>query len=368
MSPADDESTEMHKKPLDSSTADRLLSGGVAPGDAPPGLRDLARLIQAAKPLAWAGGGVLEEQVVAAFAAALRTPVDASESVYEAKKRMLTNWLSVKTAAIAAVGAAVVFGGGAVAAATGSLPGPVQSAVSGALSHVGISVPNPDSHHAPQASGDAGTTNSHGSPAAGGGAGTANSQAGGQNGSGSGQNATAFGQCTAWAAATKGTNSASGNAQDKFPQLTADAKAQGETVAQFCANVSPPPATTTPSSSDGSSGTGAPSTPNGQPSSTPGGPPLSTPDGPPSSVPGGPPTSVPHGPPSSVPNGHPSSTPDGPPTSVPGGPPTSVPHGPPSSVPNGPPTSTPNGPPSSVPGGPPSSLPSQSHGGGATAR
>jgi len=162
MSPANDGPTDMHRKPLDSSTADRLLGGGVVPDDAPPGLRDLARLIQAAKPVAWAGGGVVEDQVVAAFAATVRTPV--AESGNECRKRMLTHWLSIKTAAIAAVGAAVVLGGSAAAAAAGSLPGPVQSAVSGALSHVGISVPNPnpDSRHAPLASSGAGTGNSHG--------------------------------------------------------------------------------------------------------------------------------------------------------------------------------------------------------------
>ena len=150
MSPANEGPIELHRKSLDSGIADRLFGGGIVPDDAPPELRDVALLVEAAKPLAWSVGGAVEDQVVAAFAASLRTPVAASESGYEAKKRMLTSWLSIKTAAIAAVGAAAVLGGGAAAAAAGSLPGPVQSAVSGALSHVGISVPNPDSRHTPR--------------------------------------------------------------------------------------------------------------------------------------------------------------------------------------------------------------------------
>ena len=47
MNPADDEVTEMHRLPFDTSTADRFLAGRVVPDDAPPGLRDLAMLIQA---------------------------------------------------------------------------------------------------------------------------------------------------------------------------------------------------------------------------------------------------------------------------------------------------------------------------------
>ena len=47
MNPADDEATEMHRLPFDTSTADRFLAGRVVSDDAPPGLRDLAMLIQA---------------------------------------------------------------------------------------------------------------------------------------------------------------------------------------------------------------------------------------------------------------------------------------------------------------------------------
>jgi hypothetical protein len=290
MNPADDEATEMLRLPFDSSTAERFLAGGVAPEDAPPGLRDVAMLVQAAKPPASAGGGAVEDQMVAAFAGAVRTPVGTSGNVYEGKKRMLTKLLSAKAAAIAGIAAVAVLGGGAAAAAAGSLPAPVQSAVSSGLTHVGISVPHP---------------NRHASPHAGLGAGNAKGQGSAPGNSGPASTADAYGQCTAWAAATKDTGSsgASSNAQDTFPKLTADAAAKGETIAQFCATVSRPskvPATS--GSSDSSSGTGPPSSVRvGPPSSVPVGPPSSVPVGPPSSVPVGPPSSVPVGPPSSVP-------------------------------------------------------------------
>src|SRR5689334_17636845 len=55
---------------------------------------------------------------------------------------MITQLLSGK--ALAALAAATILSGGAAAAATGSLPDPVQSTVSNSLSHVGVDVPNPD--------------------------------------------------------------------------------------------------------------------------------------------------------------------------------------------------------------------------------
>jgi len=171
--------------------------------------------------------------------------------------------------------AAVVLGGGGAVAAAGSLPAPVQSVVSSGLTHVGISVPNPNSHASPHASLRGGNANSHASPHASLGAGNANSQASGHGNSGSASSANAYGQCTAWAAANKGTstNSNSSNAQDSFPQLTADAQAKSETIQAFCASVSPPSTVpTTSGSSDGSTGSGAPS-------GTPAGPPASIPSG-----------------------------------------------------------------------------------------
>lgn len=229
MNPADDEATEMHRLPFDSSTADRFLAGGVVPEDAPPGLKDLAMLVQAAKPPASTGGGAVEDQMVAAFpaAAGVRTPVGASGNVDEGKKRMLTKLLSAKAAAVAGIAAVAVLGGGAAAAAAGSLPAPVQIRGVSGLTHIGISVPHPNSHASPHASLGAGKAKGQGSA---------------PGNSGSDSTADAYGQCTAWAAATKGTSTsgASSNAQDTIPKLTADAATKGETIAQFCASVSRP--------------------------------------------------------------------------------------------------------------------------------
>ena len=64
---------------------------------------------------------------------------------------MLTKLKSAKAAVAAATLVALFAGGTAAAAATGSLPVPAQSAVSGALAHVGVSVPGPNSHANPHA-------------------------------------------------------------------------------------------------------------------------------------------------------------------------------------------------------------------------
>jgi len=320
MSLTDDERDEMRGLLMDAGRADAFLAGRVAPDDAPPGLRDLATLIQAAKPPASAGGGAVEGQAVAAFAAAVRAPVGVSANVREGKNGMIVKLLSVKVAVVAAT---LAFGATAAAAATGSLPSPIQSAVSGGLSDISISVPNPNSHASSHATLAGGNANSHASPHAKLGAGNAkdhpsshaglgagnakdhpSSHAGlgagnanGQGNSGSSATADAYGQCTAWAAATLHTSVSGIQAQDTFPKLRALAQAQGETIAQYCATVtrpSPPPSTL------GSTHV---------PTSTPAGPPTSIPAGPPTSVPAGPPTSTPAGPPTSIPAGRPSGVP-----------------------------------------------------------
>ena len=281
MSLTDDERDEMRGLLMDAGRADAFLAGRVAPDDAPPGLRDLATLIQAAKPPASAGGGAVEGQAVAAFAAAVRAPVGVSANVREGKNGMIVKLLSVKVAVVAAT---LAFGATAAAAATGSLPSPIQSAVSGGLSDISISVPNPNSHASSHATLAGGNANSHASPHAKLGAGNAkdhpSSHAGlgagnanGQGNSGSSATADAYGQCTAWAAATLHTSVSGIQAQDTFPKLRALAQAQGETIAQYCATVtrpSPPPSTL------GSTHV---------PTSTPAGPPTSIPAGRPSGVP-----------------------------------------------------------------------------------
>jgi hypothetical protein len=56
---------------------------------------------------------------------------------------MLTKLLPAKVAAVAAT---ITIGAATAAAATGNLPNSAQTATSGALSHIGISLPKPNSH------------------------------------------------------------------------------------------------------------------------------------------------------------------------------------------------------------------------------
>jgi hypothetical protein len=56
---------------------------------------------------------------------------------------MLTKLLPAKVAALAAT---ITIGAATAAAATGNLPNSAQTATSGAMSHVGISIPKPNSH------------------------------------------------------------------------------------------------------------------------------------------------------------------------------------------------------------------------------
>lgn len=130
----------MRRKRLDDHTADRLAGGAVTPEDAPPGLAEVAGLLQAARVPAAPEELPAEAATVASMrAVVLERPVP----VPARRNQVLSRILTAKTAAAAAAGA-VVLGGGAAAAANGLLPNAAQSAVSSALSHVGINVPDPD--------------------------------------------------------------------------------------------------------------------------------------------------------------------------------------------------------------------------------
>ncbi len=249
---------------LDPELEERLLSGALHPDDAPPELRHLARVVQAARPQPVSGSPV-EQSVVSAFVA--NAPGVAGQVQLVGRKRMLTKFMTVKAASLAA--GLLLVGGGAAAAATGSLPAPVQSGLSGGLSHVGISIPNPHASKQGKAhAADHGSTGAdHGSAAA------DNSQAG---------SADLYGQCTAWTAVTKAmanNPTAAGHSQANFPKLAAAAKAGNESIAQLCATVSRPSegSTTTTTSTTPPTGTEPPH---------PTGPPTSVPEGPPSSLPG----------------------------------------------------------------------------------
>jgi hypothetical protein len=127
-----------NRPPLDDDSATRMLQGLVHADDAPPGYGAAAGLLAAAaRPVA------IDEDAatatVSAMVEAIRDSAPAPQT--SRRKSMLTKLLAGK--ALAALGVVALTASGA-AAATGSLPTPVQSAVSGAASHVGVDLPNPN--------------------------------------------------------------------------------------------------------------------------------------------------------------------------------------------------------------------------------
>lgn len=111
---------------IDEQTADRLVSGTVAPDDAPPGYARLATLVRAAQ-VPGSPGELVGEGAVASMAAAIVSntliPMNAracATSPTRKRNRMLTKVLTAKAATAATV---ALFGlGTAAAAATGALP------------------------------------------------------------------------------------------------------------------------------------------------------------------------------------------------------------------------------------------------------
>ena len=193
-----------------SDSIDALIAGSVAPDDLPDGAARVARLLTALRsPTASPGGG--EQEAVTAIAATLAASPVSIESVR--RRRMLPQ---VLTAKVAAAGAAVLLLGTGAAAATGSLPDAAQSTVSRALSHVSVSVPDPDDHAA-----DAGR------------AGDAD-EAVGPDATGSAMK----GLCTAWAARGKGDEPRGESANSTaFTNLRHTARDAGMLVKEYCADV-----------------------------------------------------------------------------------------------------------------------------------
>jgi len=118
--------------------ADRLLSGHLNVDNVGEDLHDVARVFAAIRTpdnAHQATGGAFE-----AFTSSLRDGTAPTEG--SSRKSLLTKRLTGK--ALAVLAAATILSGGAAAAATGSLPDPVQSAVAKTLSHVSVDVPNPN--------------------------------------------------------------------------------------------------------------------------------------------------------------------------------------------------------------------------------
>jgi hypothetical protein len=136
---------DMHGPAIDESTADRLLTGRLAPDDAPPGFVGLAAMIRAATGPATSAESKRDAAVIAAALVAVRS----SQPMYRSASRrrsMLSKLLSAKVAGL--VAGAVLGSTGVAAAATGNLPAPAQTAVSDAMSHVSVSVPSGNRHGA----------------------------------------------------------------------------------------------------------------------------------------------------------------------------------------------------------------------------
>src|SRR5207244_12576618 len=110
------------------------------PDDAPPGYGAVAgRLASAAQP------APVDEDAAATTVSAMVEAIRGSASTPQMSRRtsMLKKLLAGK--ALAAVGIVALTASGA-AAATGSLPDPVQGVVAGAVSHVGVDLPQPGDH------------------------------------------------------------------------------------------------------------------------------------------------------------------------------------------------------------------------------
>ncbi|MGH9300684.1 MAG: hypothetical protein ACRD0E_02255 [Acidimicrobiales bacterium] len=139
--------------PFNDTAASAFLEGRIVADDAPPGYQDVANLILSARAPAVAGELVDQDYVVARFAVAVMETPSVSHTQpagalvvpvhTERRPRMFSQLLSAKVAAAATV---AVLGSGTLAAAVGALPASMQASVAGSLSHVGISVPNPDTH------------------------------------------------------------------------------------------------------------------------------------------------------------------------------------------------------------------------------
>ena len=130
--------SDMDPFALDAGTAERLLTGAVDAGDAPPEYRAVARVLHelrsAPDSVELAGERAAVERIAAAFVVRQRPrPTRRARRALRSSSR--ARWL---VAAAVVAGSMCVTGGFASA---GSLPEPAQDAASAVLGTVGISVP-----------------------------------------------------------------------------------------------------------------------------------------------------------------------------------------------------------------------------------
>jgi len=279
MTPSDDFTEEVFGLFWE-STADALLEGRVEPQDAPPALQGVARLVLAARSLPASRDLAVEDSVVAAFVERVSAP-----NPEDGRHRTVGPMFSAKVAGVAF---ALALAGTTAAAATGTLPASIQSAVSRGLSHVGISVPDPGS----------GASHAHGPDGHGGPIGTVTTTTGRGGSTSAAAAATAaataaanvYGLCTAYLASDSGASGTTTHGKalssTAFARLNADAQAKGETVQAFCASVPTPGSSsttsttgTTTSTANTTSGAGSSTGSGGSSSKGSGGKPATNPAG-----------------------------------------------------------------------------------------
>ncbi len=146
-----------HRRP--DPADERLLRAGPTPGEFPTKDRGLANFVDALRSPARAGDLVADPKLVAAIASEVRA--GAAQRAPTARHRSVRARGLAARIAVAATG---VLGVTAAGAAAGALPGPAQATIAGALSHVGVSVPDP-SRHDGHAHTDASTTATTSRPA-----------------------------------------------------------------------------------------------------------------------------------------------------------------------------------------------------------
>ena len=138
MSGFDDTDDVLHRF-IQDDTADRLLAGR-ADVDGDGGLAPVAGLLAALREPGRSGELAGTNALLAQMAEVVRAG-GSGISHPSRRHRMLTQLITGKVAALAA---ATLFSAGAAAAATGTLPDPIQRSVSHTFSHVGVDLPAPD--------------------------------------------------------------------------------------------------------------------------------------------------------------------------------------------------------------------------------
>lgn len=198
----------MFGHPLGPGDADALLEGRLEPDDAPPGFQEVAAVVRSARSGPGAEDLIGEDAVVQVLVGAVEEHRGTHARGWRAPRRPST-LLKVASAASALALAAAL-----VAAATGSLPQPVQAALSRDLSHIGVDVPDPG--------GPAGAPS-------------------GQNGGTATLSAqTLAQQCAEYLAASPtpaGSAAAPGLSSAEVARLSAAARDRGQTLAAFCSSV-----------------------------------------------------------------------------------------------------------------------------------